>query len=377
MANQPNVQNGYLVLADLSGFTRFVASTELEHAQGILANLLRLLRSHLTPTLTLAEVEGDALFLFAHSDRIARGETLLELIESTYIAFRDAQETMKRNATCPCQACQVMPTLDLKFVTHCGEYVLQDVTGAAKPFGSPVNLAHRLLKNRVTDLTGWNAYALFTEDALQRMCVRPEGMFSESVSYEHLGELSIGALDLQNRYRELTAVRSVHLPADQAHFTLRRRFATSPARLWDYLNDLHKRGLWEIGSDWSALQRPGGRTGSGTHNHCAASEFIEEVLDWRPFDYFTVRWKRGIVRLLITAELHADGDNTDLRWSIAMEGTAPRLLRAVLCRFLAVRLVRAPERFERLHRMVLSDVAQERAEMESASLTHGRNGGFT
>jgi hypothetical protein len=356
MANQPNIQNGYLVLADLSGFTRFVASTELEHAQGILANLLRLLRGHLTPTLSLAEVEGDALFLFASAERLARGETLLELIESTYTAFRDKQETMKRNATCPCQACQVMPTLDLKFVTHCGEYVLQDLTGAAKPFGSSVNLAHRLLKNCITDLTGWKAYALFTEDALQQMGVRPEGMFSERVSYEHLGELAIGALDLQSRYGELTAERSVYLGADQAHFTLRRRFATTPAVLWDYLNDLHKRGLWEIGSDWSAQQRPTGRTGSGTHNHCANSDFIEEVLDWRPFDYFTVRWERGICRLMITAELLPDGDCTELRWSIAMEGRAPRALRSAACWFMATRLVRAPERFERLHRMVTSDV---------------------
>jgi hypothetical protein len=365
MANELRVQRGYLVLADLSGFTRFVASTELEHAQGILSNLLRLLCTRLTPTLSLAEVEGDALFLFASSEHLDRGETLLELIESTYIAFRDKQETMKRNATCPCQACQVMPTLDLKFVTHCGEYVLQDFMGAAKPFGSPVNLAHRLLKNRITDLTGWDAYALFTEEALQQMGVRPEGMFSERVSYDHLGEASIGAIDLQSRYSELTAERSAYLSADQAHFTVRRRFATSPATLWDYLNDLHKRGLWEIGSDWSAQQRSGGRTGTGTHNHCAASDFIEEVLDWRPFDYFTVRWGRGFVRLLITAELYPDGDYTELRWSAALEGTAPRPLRAAMCWLMASRLIRAPERFERLHRMVSSDVG----------LSRSRNGG--
>jgi hypothetical protein len=356
MANQPNIQKGYLVLADLSGFTRFVASTELEHAQGILANLMRLLRSRLTPTLSLAEVEGDALFLYASGESLGRGETLLELIESTYTAFRDKQETMKRNATCPCQACQVMPTLDLKFVTHCGEYVLQDLTGAVKPFGSSVNLAHRLLKNRISESTGWKAYALFTEEALQQMGVRPDGMFSERVSYEHLGELSIGAMDLQRRYGELTAQRSVYLDADQAHFTVRRRYAATSAVLWDYLNDLHKRGLWEIGSDWSSQDRPSGRTGSGTHNHCANSDFIEEVLDWRPFDYFTVRWGRSFIRLLITAELLPDGDSTELRWSIAMEGTAPRPLRAAACWLMATRLIRAPERFERLHRMVASDI---------------------
>jgi Protein of unknown function (DUF2652) len=108
--NQPAIHSGYLVLA----------------------NLLGLLRSRLTPTLELAEVEGDGLFLYALDDRITRGETLLELIESTYVAFRDKLPTMQRNAVCPCQACQMIPGLDLKFVTHFGEFVLRDLTGAVR-----------------------------------------------------------------------------------------------------------------------------------------------------------------------------------------------------------------------------------------------------
>lgn len=355
MATDPRVQNGYLVLADLSGFTRFVARTELEHAQGILGNLLRLLRTHLTPSLHLAEVEGDALFLYAGASRFARGETLLELIEHTYVAFRDKLETMKRNATCPCEACRAIPGLDLKFVTHSGEYVLQDLTGSPKPFGSSVNLAHRLLKNRITESTTWGAYALFTQAALQRMGVAPDGMHTDTVSYQHLGDVSIGAIDLSRRYRELTSGRNVFLKAEDAHFTVRRRFETPAIRLWDYLNDLQKRTRWEIGSDWSPRQRPVGRTAAGAQNHCASSDFIEEVLDWRPFDYFTVRITRGFIRMLVTGELQPDGNYTDLRWSIAMEGAAPRPMRAALCRLLATRFIRAPERFERLDRMISAE----------------------
>jgi hypothetical protein len=111
------------VLADISGFTHFVAGSEVVHAQGILTNLMGLLRGRLTPTLRLAEVEGDALFLYASVDDITRGETLLELNEGTYVAFRDILNTMRRNATCPCDACRMIPGLDLKFITHFGQYV--------------------------------------------------------------------------------------------------------------------------------------------------------------------------------------------------------------------------------------------------------------
>ena len=35
----------------------------------------------------------------------------------------------------------------------------------------------------------------------------------------------------------------------------------------------------EIGADWQARLRSGGRQGVGSHNHCANSGFTEEVLD--------------------------------------------------------------------------------------------------
>ena len=352
---QPAIQTGYLVLVDLSGYTPFMASSELDHAQSILANLLGLLKSTLTPTLTLAEVEGDALFLYAPGYRLTRGETLLELIESTYVAFRNKMRTMRRAITCPCQACQAMRTLDLKFVTHCGEYVLQDFTGGVKPVGSSVNLAHRLLKNCVTERTGWNAYALFTKAALDRMNVCPEGMVTDCMEYEHLGECPIGAIDLGRSYEELTAARTAFVSPDDAHFNVERVFTTPAARLWDALNDPDKRMQWEIGSDWGNPQRPRGRTGAGTHNHCANSDFIEEIIDWRPFDYYTVRLHRSIFRFMITGELQPQGDATALRWSIAMEGAAPRALRSFVCRFFAQRLVRAPERMRRLDQFLMSD----------------------
>ena len=135
------IQNGYIVLADISGFTPFMQDTEITHSSTILQNIIELIISHLTPTMNLAEVEGDAVFAYAPMLKISRGELLIEIIENTYAAFRDRRRSMEHNATCPCKACKSIGNLDLKFITHYGDYVLQDVAGKAKPVGSSINAA--------------------------------------------------------------------------------------------------------------------------------------------------------------------------------------------------------------------------------------------
>src|SRR5581483_70042 len=76
-------EQGYLVLADVSGFTSYLATTELEHAHDILHDLLDTTIGAMAPTLTRIEVEGDAVFAYAPATRVPRGETLLEVVERT------------------------------------------------------------------------------------------------------------------------------------------------------------------------------------------------------------------------------------------------------------------------------------------------------
>src|SRR5512141_1960114 len=196
-------QHGYLLIADISGYTSFLAQSELEHAHDILTELLEILVKQLTARLTLSKLEGDAVFVFAPESEIPRGETLLELIEATYVKFRDEREAIRRRTTCQCNACRNIPSLDLKFMAHHGDYMLQRVTGIHELVGSDVNLIHRLLKNHVSDQTGWHAYALFTEAALMHMGVQPDGMHEHIESYEHLGAVKVCVLNLADRYTEI------------------------------------------------------------------------------------------------------------------------------------------------------------------------------
>jgi hypothetical protein len=57
-------QRGYLILADISGFSTFFANSELEHAHDIFSELLDLVLKRLTAIFTLSKLKGDAIFAY-------------------------------------------------------------------------------------------------------------------------------------------------------------------------------------------------------------------------------------------------------------------------------------------------------------------------
>lgn len=283
-------QHGYLLLADISGYTSYVASTELTHSQEILSELLELIVSRFSTRMTIHKLEGDAVFAYMPESKLERGESLFELIESTYVAFRNKRESAQRRTTCTCNACRNIPNLDLKFIAHYGEYVVQDVMGTKELAGSDVNLVHRLLKNHVVDSTGWKAYALFTERSLEQLGIHPDGLHAEIESYEHLGEVRTLSMDLHARYQELMDARHVVITSETAHYTFECDYSASPEIVWEWFNDPHKRGQW-MTSEIIPIARARGRSGVGARNHCVHGKnqvIVEDVLDMKPYQYFTV-----------------------------------------------------------------------------------------
>lgn len=196
---------GYLVLADISGYTSFVATTEIEHADLALSILLEAIVEELGSLLTISKLEGDAVFAYIEESKLPEGKSLLELIDHTYLVFRDKAEVLYRQATCECKACLAIPTLDLKFMVHHGEFLIQQVAGIRDLLGTDVNLIHRLTKNHVTESTGWKGYALFTNQGLERMQTDKASFVQQTESYEHLGDVDIYCMDMHIRYEELKA----------------------------------------------------------------------------------------------------------------------------------------------------------------------------
>jgi hypothetical protein len=287
-------QHGYLVIADISGFTSYLARVELEHAHEILTDLLETIVKEFKTLLTISKLEGDAVFAYVSEANTPGGERILELIESTYVAFRRQRETSQRNTTCTCKACQSIPSLDLKFFVHHGDYIVQEVSGIRELVGSDVNMIHRLVKNHIIENTGWQAYLLFTSQALQHMDVRPEGLHQQIESYEHLGDIQVLCLDLHARYRAIMTARRVIVSSQEADFSFSIKIPAPVPAVWHYMTDPDKKSQVFKGlAIFTAKSRPGGRSGPGASNHCAHGKdfklsLVETVLDWRPFDYFTV-----------------------------------------------------------------------------------------
>jgi len=204
-----------LLLADISGYTAFLAGTELEHADAIVRELTTLIRDGLSPPMSFVKLEGDAVFCHADAASFEEGERLLELIESCYFDFSNRLLDMERETTCSCAACASIGSLDLKFVAHYGTYVVGSEGDREDLAGPDVILVHRLLKNTVSRDGGPQAYAFLTEPCLQRM-PRPFELPSHSESYGPLGETTGGVHDLKPVVARMRDARRVYVGSEDA-----------------------------------------------------------------------------------------------------------------------------------------------------------------
>jgi hypothetical protein len=292
-----DTKHGYLVLADISGYTGYLAQVELEHAHEILTDLLETIVEQFKTILTISKLEGDAVFANVDEEKVTRPESLLELIENTYIKFRRKRDSSQRATTCTCRACQNMGNLELKFFVHHGDYIVQNISGIRELVGSDVNLIHRLSKNHITENTGWNAYALFTEMAMKCIGIQAEGFHTQDESYEHLGTVQTRTLDLLPRYEALVAAQRVTVEPNEADVISTYEFNAPPTQLWDQLMDIQNRNKTMGGAGhWTVIARSqGDRSGAGSINHCAHGRGVsrQTVLDWRPFEYATMETVDG------------------------------------------------------------------------------------
>jgi hypothetical protein len=334
-------QQGYLVIADISGYTSFVAKTELEHSHEILSELLELLVNRFQPTMTISKLEGDAVFAYAPTEVFLRGDTLVDFVESMYVAFRDKQLSMKRATTCTCNACRNIPSLDLKFFIHCGDYIQQRVANIRELVSSDVNLIHRLTKNHITEATGWRAYMMVTEQCVNHIGLNLANAFVQMEEYEHLGEIKTFNVNMHQRYQEITESRRIILDEKDADLTLHMDFSTPPSVTWEWIHDPDKRNTWNGGHvTWSAGDRPHGRPGIGSSNHCAHGKSIstEVMVDWHPFEYYTAHsFENGKHAFTETIRFEALPDGgTRVHDSLRMHMSIPRFIRSAALKYVLI-----------------------------------------
>lgn len=288
-----NAQPHCLLIADISGYTRYLAGVELDHAQDILADLINTVVTALRPTFKLAKLEGDAAFVFAPAERVD-GTILLDTIERCYFGFRRRRRDVRQATSCECSACVRIPDLNLKFVAHHGIVLRQKIAGRQELMGSDVIVVHRLLKNAISEATGISAYAAFSQSCIDATGLDAEalGMTRHVESYEHVGDVALWIHDLERRWAEEDERARVFVSPSDAMYSVDVPLPAPPQVVWEFITAPGRRVSWQHGvTDVIAQPATGGRRGVGTVNHCMHGKdaVIEEILDWRPYDYVTDR----------------------------------------------------------------------------------------
>lgn len=363
-------ESSCLLIADISGYTSYLAGVELDHAQDILADLMGTVVTSLRPTFRLAKLEGDAAFVAAPADKVD-GSMVLDTVERCYFGFRRRRRDVRQATSCECDACVRIPDLNLKFVVHTGLVARQRMAGLEELVGRDVIVVHRLLKNTVVESTGTEAYVLFSEAATASLALEPEalGMRRHLESYEHIGEVPGWVHDLERRWTEEDGRSRVLVEEGSAVLAVAMPTAAPPQVAWEFMTQPGRRVSWSHGVTDVIVDAPGNRRGVGTTNHCMHGKdaIIEEVLDWRPFDYYTIRSLMGTpagqVRFLTTFEFEptVDGTTIHMRFGSTKSARDKAILADVLPMFEPIFRANA----ETLRELVAADL-QSRADAAPA-----------
>jgi hypothetical protein len=285
--------HGHLVIADISGYTQFLSTSELEHANGIITELLNSVIGAIQAPLAVSSIEGDAVFMYGQMPDGMRGQTVLESVELLYCSFAAALETMTLNTTCRCNACANINTLGMKIVMHCGEFVKSEIGGRETLSGPDVIMTHRLLKNEVREKTGISDYMLVTDACATELDVEDivAGWTHHTEEYEHVGEIEAFVASLPDVWAFVRQQNEDKVLQREAWVTVTAHSKAPPAVVWDYLVDPFKRTRWIQATDHKVSNELDGRIGVGSNYHCVHGDdndvTVFTVLDMRPVDYIT------------------------------------------------------------------------------------------
>jgi len=192
-----SASQGYLLLADISGYTGFLASVEQAHdvdfsrgipaGYAVLGVLLDSVVVGVEPEFAVAKLEGDAVFATAPADALdGQGDSVVSHLQAVHRTFRARRTEAKVAQDHICTACPVVASLDLKMVLHRGRVVRQTVGSRTEILGPAVNVVHRLLKNSIQARIGYRPYLFLTDAAAVGLGLAGVGL-EHSEAYPDVG----------------------------------------------------------------------------------------------------------------------------------------------------------------------------------------------
>ena len=148
---------GLIFIPDISGFTNFVKSIDIDRGVSITRDLLNVIIDNNPLGLDISEIEGDAVLFYKIGQPVP--------LEKVFSSFRRMQEAFDKKYQHWKLLYNLHADLSLKVIIHYGDIIVYDVKGFKKLYGETIIEAHQLLKNGNTA----SEYILITKNYVKAL----------------------------------------------------------------------------------------------------------------------------------------------------------------------------------------------------------------
>jgi len=242
--------DGLLFIPDISGFTKFINDTEIEHSQHIITELLEVILEANTLNLQVNEIEGDAILFY----RIGKPPTAFDIAEQSkkiFVEFHKYLQIIERDRVCHCGACSTASELTLKIIVHFGDIGLSNIRGHQKLMGKSIIVAHRLLKNDIDA----DEYLLMSDDYYSKLQMGESksqfnwaSLHPGKMTYEHIGEVSFHFIVLSELHDIIPVIEKAAGPDKFPDPVIVENHINAPISLiYSIIIDLGQRIKWSSG----------------------------------------------------------------------------------------------------------------------------------
>lgn len=192
MKNKDGLTPVFFCVPDITGFTKFIATSDIHFTKEVIPALLRKLIEANIINMSVGEIEGDAIF-FYKTGRLPSVNRVADQCKHLYKIFSDFLDNLREDDPDNYNRYLADNQLGLKIIIHYGNISLANIKGRIKLLGEDVIIAHKLLKNNINELN----YILLTEKYLSKVRNRKkleqwfhwEELHSGFEEYEYIGEV--------------------------------------------------------------------------------------------------------------------------------------------------------------------------------------------
>ncbi|WP_051189743.1 DUF2652 domain-containing protein [Daejeonella oryzae] len=192
MKNKNGLTPTFFCVPDITGFTKFIATSDINFSKEVIPALLRKLIEANMVGMNVAEIEGDAIF-FYKTGRLPSIQKVADQCKHIFQTFSDFLKQLQEAQPENYEKYLGDNQLGLKIVIHFGHISFSNIKGRVKLLGEDVIIAHKLLKNGIYELN----YVLLTDKYLSKVKTSKnlekyfhwQELKAGSEQYDYIGEV--------------------------------------------------------------------------------------------------------------------------------------------------------------------------------------------